>query len=191
MQIPAPSSTNLEAELARATTLEDRLAAFGRLLEIDRPVTKEVLFGALQNAEYARNLLIARPSPRHLDYLLANPPAVDQLEAAASPATAALAKSAAAAMVRWARTGFSVVDDVTLQRREDACLACPHLAAPERTAQRLVASKRSEGQVGRRAGGFVCDRCGCDVSRKIRLTSEACPDRDPDAPDRTRWGEPV
>ena len=43
------NTADLEARLSEATTLEQRLAAFGEILEVARPVSKQVLFGALQD----------------------------------------------------------------------------------------------------------------------------------------------
>ena len=43
------NTADLEARLSEATTLEQRLAAFGEILAVDRPVSKQVLFGALQD----------------------------------------------------------------------------------------------------------------------------------------------
>jgi len=183
---------DLEARLSGATTLEQRLAAFGEILEVDRPVSKQVLFGALQDATYARNLLVSRRSPRHMEYLLSHPPAVGMPEQdAPMPSDGALMRHAASGLMKWARTGFSIVEETTLQKREDACLACPHLATPTRFLQKMLPSRKETAEIGRRTGEKVCDLCGCSISRKIRLTSELCPGRDPANPGVSRWGDPI
>jgi hypothetical protein len=186
------NTADLAGRLSEATTLEQRLAAFSEILEVDRPVSKQVLFGALQDQIYARNLLVSRRSPRHMEYLLSHPPAVEIPEQdARMPSDGELMKHAAAGLMKWARTGFSVVEKTTLQKREDACLACPHAATPTRLLQKMLPSRKESAEIGRRTGEKVCDFCGCTISRKIRLTSEVCPGRDPANPGASRWGDPI
>ena len=182
----------LGVQLSGATPLEQQLAALGEVLGVGAPVSRQVLFGALQDPTYARNLLVSRRSPRHLNYLLSHPPAVEIPEPDAQmPANRELMKNAASALVRWASTGFSIADEATLRRREDACLACPHLATPTRFLQKILPSRKETMEIGRRTGDKVCDLCGCSVGRKMRLTAESCPDKAPDQPAFTRWGEPI
>ena len=182
----------LGVQLDEVMTLEQRLAAFGEILEIGEPVSRQVLFGALQDANYARNLLVSRRSPPHLHYLLSNPPAVEiPDEHAQVPSNGKLLQKAGMAMINWAKTGFSIVDTATLERRETACLACPHLVAPTRLLQKILPSGKTSTQIGHRTGDKVCDLCGCSLKRKMRLTSESCPSKDPARPEVTRWGEPI
>src|SRR4051812_35772936 len=165
-----PEARDLEARLSGATTLEQRLATFGEILEVGRPVSKQVLFGALQNPTYARNLLVSRRSPQHIEYLLSHPPAVDiQEEEAQMPSNGELMHRAASGLMKWARTGFSVVEETTLQKREDACLACPKLVTPTRFLQKMLPSRKEATQIGGRTGNKVCDLCGCTIGKKIRL----------------------
>lgn len=182
----------LGMQLGEALTLEQRMAVFGDILEIGEPVSKQVLLGALQDANYARNLLISRRSSPHLHYLLSNPPVValpDQEKQ--MPSNGKLLQKAATAMISWGKTGFSIVDEATLERRENACLECPHLVAPTRLLQKILPSGKTTAQIGHRTGDKVCDLCGCSLKRKIRLTSELCPSKDPARPEVTRWGEPI
>jgi hypothetical protein len=186
------TSADLEARLSEATTLEQRLVAFGEILEVDRPVSKQVLFGALQDPTYARNLLVSRRSPQHIEYLLSHPPVVEMPEEDAQmPSNGELLQHAASGLMKWARTGFSVVEEATLQKREDACLACPKLVMPTRFLQKMLPARKESTEIGRRTGDRVCDICGCSISRKIRLTSEVCPGQDPDNPGVSRWGDPI
>jgi hypothetical protein len=182
----------LGVQLDEVMTLEQRLAAFGEILEIGEPVSRQVLFGALQDANYARNLLVSRRSPPHLRYLLSNPPAVEIPEQHTQlPSNGRLLQKASVAMISWAKTGFSIVDQATLERRENACLECPHLAAPTRLLQKILPSGKTTAQIGHRTGDKVCDLCGCSLKRKMRLTSELCPSKDPARTAVTRWGEPI
>jgi hypothetical protein len=73
------------------------------------------------------------------------------------------------ALLKWAQTGFSVVDDETLERRENACLACPHLSEPQKLVQKIIPSKEINQKIGQRTGKKVCNLCGCNVSKKIRI----------------------
>lgn len=102
-----------------------------------------------------------------------------------------LVKRAGRALWRWSKTGFATVDDETLARREEGCLACPHLGDPERVLQKMVPAGRVTGKTGERTGKRVCKLCGCNVGKKIRLASESCADEHPLKAGLTRWGEPL
>jgi hypothetical protein len=52
-----------DVRLSEASTIEQRLAVFGEILELGGPVSKQVLFGALEDPTYGRNLLVSRRSP--------------------------------------------------------------------------------------------------------------------------------
>jgi hypothetical protein len=84
------------------------------------------------------------------------------------------------------------VDEATLQRRESACLACPHLSAPRRLVQKLAGlGSAAADRTGARTGDRVCSECGCNVGKKMKLPTEACPVAHPTLPGLNRWGEPV
>jgi hypothetical protein len=110
---------------------------------------------------------------------------------AGPPGNGQLVAQAAGAVTRWARAGFAVVDLEVLTRREDACLACPHLSEPYSGLHKLGLARDAGERVGTRAGKKACGKCGCVVSRKIRMATESCPDAHPDDPGLTRWGEPA
>jgi hypothetical protein len=157
----------------------------GELLGLDEPVPEAVFYAALQDGDYAHNLLMSRREPTFLRYLLNNPPPAElPAPRAAEKSEGELLRKASEAVWRWARTGFSTVDEPTFQRRHGACLQCPHLAdKPDKFLYKIVSSKSS--------GEKVCDLCGCLVARKARLTSESCPDQHPTQTGLTRWGEPL
>ena len=182
------ASAAIEDRAGSAATDAERRAVFGEILGLDGPVAQPVLLAALVDEAYARNLLVSRHDPALRDYLLEHPPKV---AVRSSPSNRALLEKAASSLVSWARTGFSTVDPDLLKRREDACLACPNLATPSRLLQKTMAQDGASGNVGKRTGDKVCDLCGCNVGRKIRLTSESCPGEDPGNPGQTRWGEPI
>lgn len=165
-----------DTELA-AEPLEEARERLGTLLGLDAPVSDAVAVAAAADQVYARNLLATRDAPALLEHLLANPPQVEE------PSTLELGGRLAQAMVRWGRTGFTVVDDATRARRLSACAACPHRIEARRhpTLHRWLAD-------GERPQ--VCGLCGCALARKTRLGSERCPDEDPARPGFDRWGHP-
>jgi hypothetical protein len=147
--------------------MPDQCEELGRILGLDGPVAEQVLYAALDDEAYARNLLLCRRQPALLAHLLEHPP-----ERPRRQTKAELAARGAGALVRWARTGFTVVDGATYERRLAACERCPDLQRTD-------------------AGNRVCARCGCRVDWKARLSSESCPASDPGAPELTRWREPT
>lgn len=172
--------------------MEEKCLEFAQILGLNQSVSPEVLQAAIENDDYAHNLLVCRKDPTFLNYLLANPPkpsspASTQIE----KSNLELAEKASQALLRWAKTGFSVVDDETLERRENACLTCPNLSDPQKLVQKLIPSKQVTQKVGQRTGNKVCNLCGCNVSKKIRIPSESCPDKHPTAVGMTRWEEPI
>jgi hypothetical protein len=102
-----------------------------------------------------------------------------------------LIAKAAKAMLRWGRSGFKTVDSATLERRENACLACPHLQDADGFHQSILAFSPQYEKTGQKTGNKVCQLCGCYAARKMRLATETCPDTDIANPSLTRWGEPV
>jgi len=171
-----------EAVASEAAVQNDDLSLrvqFAESLGLQEPVSLEVLRAALQDESYARNLKVSSRTPAILKVLLANPP---KARSSAAELTAGeLAGKVGRSLIQWAKTGFSVVDQATLQRRQAACKSCPHLSAPpDRAVYKLVLSD-----------DHICDLCGCKISLKMRMPSETCPDRHPESLGMTRWGEPT
>lgn len=172
--------------------VEQKCLEFAQVLGLSEPVSPRVLQAATEDETYANNLLVSRQQPTFLNYLLANPPQIKLSEPVPEEkSNLELVGKAGQALLRWAKTGFSVVDDGVLERRENACLACPNLLAPEKLVQKLIPSGKVSQKVGQRTGDKVCQLCGCNVGKKIRLTTESYPDKHPSAAGMTRWGEPL
>ena len=173
--------------------LQDKCREFSEILGLNEPVSPEVLQAATEDETYAHNLLVCRKEPAFLNYLLANPPKLrSSPELLPQDKTnLELISKASQTLLKWAQTGFSVVDDETLERRENACLACPHLSEPQKLVQKIIPSKEINQKIGQRTGKKVCNLCGCNVSKKIRLPSESCPDKHPTQAAMTRWREPA
>lgn len=182
-------------------------AAFGAMLGLDAPVAPAVFARAVNDPEYARNLILCREMPAFRDFLLgqaaapASPVAsIAPVEPAAPLETAApvetamvpdhgaidLAAKAVSSFWSWTKSGFATLDVDAITARFDACLACPHLAAaPDRLVYRLAGAS---GDADRHR---VCGLCGCVAARKVRLPHERCPGADPDHAGLNRWGQPL
>lgn len=148
---------------------------------------------AIQDPDYANNLITCRSAPDFLEILLRDPKNEEYADTAAAKnriTNADLLQKAASAFLRWGKAGFSVVDDFTLEKRENACLGCENISKPEKMLQKLVTSKPKE-LIGKRVSDCVCKLCGCSLGKKIRLPSESCPARHPENKQLNRWGEPA
>ena len=153
--------------------LDDKRKELAELLGLNVPVSENVLFASLQDEIYSNKLLRSKDSPDVLQYLLENPP-MHHIDREAFSTTELIAR-AATALVRWSKAGFKFVDDVTLEKREDACLACPNLRGPETLLEIIIPSSSINEKPGNRTGNKICRLCGCNVHKKIRLVSELCP----------------
>lgn len=171
-------STVTQEDLPEDVTLGQACARLGEILGTSEPVSEQVLAAAMQDQAYARNLLVTRDAPELREHLLANPPAVRD-----DASTVVLTGRVTKALVRWARTGFSTVEEQVYRERRAACAACPHQIEAKRhpTLHRMMADGESPK---------VCGRCGCSLTRKARMSSERCPDEDPRRPGFNRWGQP-
>jgi hypothetical protein len=185
-------------EIKDTESVSEMCTRFGTWLGSEKPVPEPVLLRALDDPGYASDLITCRNAPAFLEALFTDPrnaawapaPAPAAEPVAGSAGNLELVGRAAQAFLRWGNAGFSTVDPATLERRENACLACPHLSEPDRLLQRLAGRAAGE-QVGSRTGKRVCGRCGCNVGKKMRLSSESCPELHPTLVGLTRWGEPA
>lgn len=153
----------------------------GIILGLSQPVAESVLRAAIDDPAYARNLLVCRRDPELLGHLLANPPAPR-----AEFTIAELLARSATALLAWAKAGFTVVDDATYQRRLSACASCPDLTRPPARQRHLYVALGAAFDEK-----AVCNRCGCTVVRKARLSSEHCPAAHPDDARLSRWADPT
>ncbi|MBB6503013.1 hypothetical protein [Pedobacter cryoconitis] len=170
--------------------MRDRMGAF---LGMNTPIPENAMRRAVQDQDYANNLITCRNAPGFLEVLLTDPEneqyALNTVQDN-EISNVELIQKAAGAFMRWGKAGFSVVDDTTLEIRENACMGCENLSKPEKKLQKLVTSKPSE-QIGKRISDCVCKLCGCSLSKKIRIPTESCPARHPENSNLNRWGEPA
>lgn len=188
-----PAVREVEIDDIPGDTLKEKCAAFACLLGLSEPVSEKVMVGAVDDPSYARNLLANRNSPGVLNDLLANPPSrmYERLQKNNSGfSNSVLIAKAGKALLKWGASGFQTVSAFQLEIRENACVACPNLQEPESVLQKITASSRTGTAVGFRTGNKVCGICGCVVKNKMRLTTDTCPQEDPNAPGFNRWGEP-
>lgn len=182
----------MESLINEKDTFEEQCKKFGELLRLGKPVTSEVLFSALHDEDYARELVANKRAPLIMRKLLNNPPKVKSNHKPEHHfSTGELISNAAKAMIRWSKTGFTKVDLETLERRENACLSCPNLVDPEKLIQKMISIPIVSNEIGERTGPHVCDLCGCHLKKKIKVISEVCPDIHPTKEGYTRWDEPI
>ncbi len=180
-------------QVSESTPVPEMRERLGEVLGIGRPVPLPVLLRAIDDPGFAADLITCRQSPAFLTALFddrrtrAYGPAAETADV--SPAQ--LAGKAALAFARWGKAGFSTVDTETLDRREQACLACPHLGDAQSMLQKLVPTGAVADRVGSRLGRKICTLCGCVATKKIRLPTEACPGEHPLRAGLTRWEEPA
>jgi hypothetical protein len=177
--------TNL-SELRQMADMQEACLKFGQLLGLDAPVPPGVLYAAMNDEDYVRNLLLSRRNADMLALLLRQAPAIEPM----GPVEAAPAKhsnmeligKATKALVNWGRAGFSTVEEAVYKKRLAACERCDQLDAPPDKLLYKISLKRGEDK-------RTCKACGCVVSRKARLTSDTCPLEDAANPTFNRWGE--
>ncbi len=172
-------------ELSRADSWEEVRAQFGELLNLDGPAPSAVVRRALEDDLFTHYLIVTRDDPKLLRVLLEDPrnQEYEQPVPEEESSAADLLTRAAGALIRWGKAGFVQVDPATLERRWGACQTCPNLVAPpDRVLYRMVQVTRGDHR--------ICVRCGCVASRKAKLPTERCPERDPDKPSLSRWGDP-
>lgn len=173
-------------------SMPDLCLRLGKFLGLEKAVPVNVLMRAINDPPFANDLITCRNTPAFLGALFDDPITMSyEVCASESKSNRDLIGKATTAFIKWGKAGFSTVDMETLERREDACLRCPHLTDPERTLQKLMFGKKRSEKVGSRTGKKVCELCGCAVSKKMRLPTESCPSQDPILVGMTRWHEPV
>jgi hypothetical protein len=151
---------------------------YAQLLGVEEPISEAVLWAMAEDPSYARRLFACRSAPQVMTLMLQNPPAPARAQSAAE-----LIATASTALARWAGAGFAVLAEDEIERRLDACLACPNLSAPRSVLQKLAGLAAADGR--------VCGLCGCNVARKARMSTERCPGAAPDDASVNRWGQPL
>lgn len=181
-------------DVSESTPLPVMRERLGEMLGLGRPVPMPVLLRAIDDPGFASDLITCRSSPDFLAALFDDRRTrayARESSSVGTPPPAVLAGKAATALTRWAKAGFSTVDRDVLERRESACLNCPHLVEPQSLLQKMVPVGHISGEVGSRLGRKVCELCGCVATKKMRLPTEPCPGEHPVHAGLSRWGEPM
>ncbi|WP_434052587.1 MAG: hypothetical protein RDA78_25620 [Roseibium sp.] len=180
----------LPEEVRKATSLSDAAAHLGAYLELSGPAPEAATQRALDNPLYARALVSLRKMPELRDQVLES---AESLRVHGQPTEAAqsvvnneksVAAQAAGALLKWGMAGLEHAKPWQIETRLAACNACSFLAdAPDDLIYR-----GAKVFVGKDAK--ICSSCRCLVNTKAALATEHCPERDPDDPNLSRWGEP-
>ena len=169
--------TNFLDEIRAAPSIGQAAALLGARLNLGGPAPEKATRRALDDPRYARALDATRKLPDLLARLLAAP------EAAPRSSARVTAKAAGSAL-KWGMEGLEPARPWDISRRLAACRACPHeVPAPDTLVYRgakVVAGKDAR----------ICEICGCLTNTKAAMARERCPEKDPDDPETSRWGEP-
>lgn len=175
--------------MATGESVDEQRARLGEMIGLDGPVPADVLVSAIQDREYARNLMLCKDAPPLREFLVENPPHRAEPAGggeATEHSTRALVGSASKSFWAWTKSGFAVVDDEQYERRFGTCLECPHLIDPPRKAvYKVIGAAKADVQ------SKICELCGCVASKKARLPHESCPARHAELPGMNKWGEPL
>ena len=157
------------------------------LLNLRDPITRDVVFAAIDDPLYLHHLLVCRDEPKFLEVLIRSASETDfEANTKQEHNFQSLSTHAVKSFWNWAKIGFSFVDDSKLQSRLNACKSCPNfVVAPSNMLYKVVAGSNVKER------NMICQLCGCVVSKKALLPSESCPSRDPAKPQFTRWGESI
>ena len=165
-------------EVASAATIEEAAARLGALLEMDGPAPIPATRRALEDPDFARALVGMRKLPAVRDRLLAG-----KFRAAAPASATGSVLKAAGAVLKWGMEGLRPAKPWVIERRLAACNACEFQAeAPD-----TLVYRGAKVAVGKDAK--ICTICNCLTNTKAAISTESCPEPDPERPELSRWGE--
>jgi len=159
---------------------------FAEFLDLDEPVSEQVIQATINDPLYMHHLFTCRNTPEFLERLIANPPISEKSLTSSSyhQSNSEIINKGIKTLLNWSKIGFSVVDNETYEKRFSCCIQCPNLVeAPDRLIYRIISVKTVDSR--------ICNICGCVASKKASLPSESCPDKHPEYPNLNRWGEPL
>lgn len=187
---PHSTSDFLPDNVRNAKTLSEAARLLGSYLELSGPAPEDATQRALDNPLYARALVTLRKMPELRDQVLQS---AESLRVHGQPTEAAqslakkeksVAAQAAGALLKWGMAGLEHAKPWQIETRLAACKTCSFLTdAPDDLIYR-----GAKVFVGKDAK--ICSSCRCLVNTKAALATEHCPERDPDDPNLSRWGEP-
>jgi hypothetical protein len=157
---------------------------FAEFLDLDEPVSEQVIQAAINNPLYRHHLFACRNTPEFLERLISNPPVSEKSLSSNlyHQSNSEIIAKGIKTLLNWSKVGFSVVDNETYEKRFSCCIQCPNLVeAPDRLIYRIISAKTVDSR--------ICNVCGCVASKKASLPLESCPDKHPEYPHLNRWGE--
>ncbi len=172
----------LPDKITGAASLEEAATLLGAELGLAGPAPLEAARRALNEPLYARALLALRKMPALRDQFLADPCEI-RLSAAA-PSSAAVVKQAAGSLLKWGMEGLKPAEPWVIERRIAACNSCKFQAPAPNT----VIYRGVKVVVGKDAK--ICVSCNCLTNTKAAISTEHCPEKDPEDPGLSRWGDP-
>jgi len=174
--------STLPAHFHASASVEEAAETLGKVLGLDGAAPADAARKALDDPLFARALWAARKFPDLRDRLLQQPAAM-RVNAAA-PSSAATVKKAVGGLLKWGMEGLKPAPPWVIERRLAACNSCTFQApAPE-----TLVYRGAKVVVGKDAR--ICTSCNCLTNTKAAISTERCPERDPENPELSRWGEP-
>lgn len=172
--------------LNRQQDWQRRGATLSALFTLDRVVPPAVVVNMALNPNHGVNLWIALQSDGFDGLLLklSQPPDLGGRD------EDDLLQQADEALEDLAAIIEMTVSNAILAKREATCLSCPNLKGSPSQLKALFAVIDQPAAPGRRLEDLVCGACGCQLGRKLRWSTQNCPQPDPAAPMLSRWGEP-
>ena len=166
------------------TSIEDARRHLGEMLGLGISIPENVLRAAIEDANYAHNLMVRKNSRKSLRAFIKAPLSPNAPSVVIRDERETLRRFREA-MVRWAKVYFTVVDAETKMRRTTACAKCEHISdAPATLLYRIAGLFRPNQEK-------ICNLCGCLLSKKIMMPTESCPAPHLTERGLSRWGEPV
>ncbi|MBG6212020.1 hypothetical protein IWQ49_006725 [Labrenzia sp. EL_126] len=187
---PTTTTNFLPEEVRAAKTLSEAAERLGAYLELSGPAPEVATQRALKDLLYARALVTTRKIPEVRDQVLHSAESMRLREQTTDAVDSTkhnqqgVTTQAARALLKWGMAGLEHAKPWQIEKRLAACKNCSFLtSAPDDLIYR--GAKVFAGKDAK-----ICSSCRCLVNTKAALATEHCPERDPQNPGLSRWGEP-
>lgn len=182
------TKTPLPASVTDAESIEAAARALGAALELEGSAPFPATQRALADPKFAQALWAVRKMPSVLRQLLLAPHTarLRSIEdtSVPGPESREVLTKGAGSVLKWGMKGLKHARPWQIKDRLAACNACEfQIPAPDTLIYRgakVVAGKDAK----------ICEKCSCLTNTKAAMATEHCPERDPQNPDLSRWGEP-
>ncbi|WP_172332674.1 hypothetical protein [Mangrovicoccus sp. HB161399] len=168
----------LTRDILKAPDLSTASELLRKHLGLETALSPSVTRRALEDPVFAKALYATRKLPGVMKKLTAS------AEQAARPSSMAVTAKAAAGVLKWGMEGLEHAKPWDITRRLGACRSCPFEApTPD-----MLVYRGAKVVVGKDAK--ICTSCHCLTNTKAAMARERCPEKDPNDPRVSRWGEP-